>query len=188
MNTRPTPETDALWGAYYDDMLPNGQFRYGPRDLKNHACDLESERDEARERLTGIEIVMRAELGGHPDSELWGDAGLIAATMRCVDALGEVTEQRDEAREELATMTAQRDRLAEEIDKLESHIATVKKCHDWTAADRDAVARQRDRLAEALEKVIRCHHDQPCTAIVLQQDDEIKRMRDALQSLTPNEL
>jgi septal ring factor EnvC (AmiA/AmiB activator) len=47
---------------------------------------------------------------------------------------------------------------------------------------------QRDRLAEALEKVIRCHHDQPCTAIVLQQDDEIKRLREALQSLTPNEL
>ena len=48
---------------------------------------------------------MRVELGGHPDSELWGEAGLIAATMRCVDALGEVTEQRDEAR-------GQRDRLA----------------------------------------------------------------------------
>jgi len=56
-----------------------------------------NERDEARGQLAGIENKMRGELGGHPDSELWGDAGLIAATMRCVDALGEVTDQRDEA-------------------------------------------------------------------------------------------
>jgi len=43
----------------------------------------------------GIEAKLRIELRGHPDSELWGDAGLIKATMRCVDALDEVTEQRD---------------------------------------------------------------------------------------------
>jgi hypothetical protein len=47
---------------------------------------------------TDLEAKLRIELRGHPDSELWGDAGLIAATMRCVDALDEVTEQRDEAR------------------------------------------------------------------------------------------
>jgi hypothetical protein len=45
-----------------------------------------------------LEAKLRIELRGHPDSELWGDAGLIAATMRCVDALDEATEQRDEAR------------------------------------------------------------------------------------------
>ena len=55
-----------------------------------------NERDEARGQLAGIEERLRGELGGHPDSELWGDAGLIAATMRCVDALDTVTEQRDE--------------------------------------------------------------------------------------------
>jgi hypothetical protein len=27
-------------------------------------------------------------LGGYPDSELWGDKGLIVATMRCVEAIG----------------------------------------------------------------------------------------------------
>jgi hypothetical protein len=64
--------------------------------------DLTSERDEAREQLAEIEAKMRAELGGHPDSELWGDAGLIAATMRCVDALDEVTEQRDRLAEVMA--------------------------------------------------------------------------------------
>jgi hypothetical protein len=43
-------------------------------------------------------------LGGHPDSELLGDAGLIAATMRCVDALDSVTEQRDRLAEVLLAL------------------------------------------------------------------------------------
>ena len=60
--------------------------------------ELERERDEARRQLAEIEDRMRSELGGLPDSELWGEAGLIAATMRCVDALGAVTDERDEAR------------------------------------------------------------------------------------------
>jgi hypothetical protein len=59
-----------------------------------------NQRDEARGQLAGIEDKMRVELGGHPDSELWGEAGLIAATMRCVDALGEVTDQRDKAQKD----------------------------------------------------------------------------------------
>lgn len=62
------------------------------------ALAYKAERDEARKQLAEIENRMRSELGGHPNSELWGEAGLIAATMRCVDALGEVTDQRDEAR------------------------------------------------------------------------------------------
>ena len=56
-------------------------------------------RTDDEEQLTaqrdGMEEKLRIELRGHPDSELWGDAGLIAATMRCVDALDVVTEQRD---------------------------------------------------------------------------------------------
>lgn len=57
---------------------------------------------ELNERLTamtkqrdGIEAKLRIELRGHPDSEIWGGAGLIAATMRCVDAVDEAIEQRD---------------------------------------------------------------------------------------------
>ena len=79
------------------------------RVLKETNAQLKRERDEARGELAGIEDKMRVELGGHPNSGLWGEAGLIAATMRCVDALGEVTDQRDEAR-------GQRDRLAEVIE------------------------------------------------------------------------
>ena len=36
-----------------------------------------------------IENSVRAQLGGAPTSELWGPAGLLAATMRCVIALQE---------------------------------------------------------------------------------------------------
>ena len=120
MNTQPTPETDAV--IFHRD---NGVMRDHPfvvtddfarnlererdearfdldfrRELfKLQSNTLESvtaQRDEAREQLAGIENKMRVELDGHPDSELWGEAGLIAATMRCVNVVGEVTEQRDE--------------------------------------------------------------------------------------------
>jgi len=35
---------------------------------------------------------IRRALGGHHCSMLWSDAGLIAATMRCVDALGKIAD------------------------------------------------------------------------------------------------
>ena len=35
-----------------------------------------------------VEEQLRIALDGHPESELWGEYGLIAATMRCVDAIG----------------------------------------------------------------------------------------------------
>lgn len=71
------------------------QFRARLREEQQLHIQTLNERDEARGQLAGIENKMRGELGGHPDSELWGDAGLIAATMRCVDELDAVTEQRD---------------------------------------------------------------------------------------------
>jgi len=89
MNTLPTPETDKIsqWSDNHGWIV----------DI-DFALKLERERDEAREHLVKIEAKMCAELGGHPNSQLWGESGLIAATMRCVDALGEAIEQRDEAR------------------------------------------------------------------------------------------
>lgn len=35
---------------------------------------------------------LRKALQGHPLSELWGDVGLLAATMRCVEALDRIEE------------------------------------------------------------------------------------------------
>ena len=102
------------------------------RVLKETNAQLKRERDEARGELAGIEDKMRVELGGHPNSGLWGEAGLIAATMRCVDALGEVTDQRDEAR-------GQRDRLAEALQNV---------------INEDGTPMSIDRADEALQSII----------------------------------
>jgi hypothetical protein len=59
------------------------------------ACVLRRELAAVTEQRDGIEAKLRIELRGHQDSELWGDAGLIAATMRCFDAVEKLTEQRD---------------------------------------------------------------------------------------------
>jgi len=64
-------------------------------------CDLENALVEEKKNSNKIEDNLRVELRGHPDSELWGDAGLIAATMRCVDAVDTITEQRDRLAEAL---------------------------------------------------------------------------------------
>lgn len=37
-----------------------------------------------------VEEQLRIAMDGHPDSELWGEHGLIAATMRCVVAVGKI--------------------------------------------------------------------------------------------------
>jgi len=37
-----------------------------------------------------IEEHLRIALDGHRESELWGEHGLLAATMRCVEAIGKI--------------------------------------------------------------------------------------------------
>ena len=120
----PTPETDAIeyfdamcdpdrvveaefarklererdeWKAKYiqqnkdlgcEMMDPNGTIWDYAKKVQHELTVVTKQRDQLEGRL-------RVELGGHPESELWGDAGLIAATMRCVDALDAATEQRN---------------------------------------------------------------------------------------------
>jgi hypothetical protein len=118
MNETPTPRTDEaavdVWRKSNGERMETSSDKVDA----DFARKLERELNEARaesirwqsiaegrgrtdddEQLTaqrdGMEEKLRIELRGHPDSELWGDAGLIAATMRCVDALDVVTEQRD---------------------------------------------------------------------------------------------
>jgi len=126
MNTRSTPETDAAWACFKGYMEPL-------QDVQDLSRKLERQRDEARETIAtmeirhaavmlhtqsivdeanqfrdqrdGMEEKLRIELRGHPNSKLWGDAGLIAATMRCVDALDVVTAQRDMLAEALEMIT-----------------------------------------------------------------------------------
>ena len=78
-------------------MDPNGTIWDYAKKVQRELTVVTKQRDNFEERL-------RVELGGHPDSELWGDAGLIAATMRCVDAIDAVTEQRDRLAEVLLAL------------------------------------------------------------------------------------
>jgi len=144
---------------------------------------LERELTAVTEQRDEIEKNIRIELRGHPDSQLWGEAGLIAATMRCVDALDTVTEQRDEWKEkyiqqnkdlghelrdpngtiwseckrlqtELATVIAQRDRLAEEITQIKSQLTqTIRAVTISRNGYVQELEQQRDRLAVALERL-----------------------------------
>jgi uncharacterized coiled-coil DUF342 family protein len=156
MNTRPTPETDKFFATFADGEATPSHAEYYVR-----LQDLERERDEAREQLAEIEDKMRIELRGYHDSKLWGEAGLIAATMRCVDALDVVTEQRD--------------RLAEEVGQLKSRLTqTMGAVTISRNGYVQELEQQRDRLAEALETITITGSAQYCREIA----DE------ALQSLT----
>lgn len=198
----PTPETDAMeyfdamcdpdrvveadfarklererdeWKAKYTQqnkdlgcemMDPNGTIWDYAKKVQRELTVVTKQRDQLEERL-------RVELGGHPDSELWGDAGLIAATMRCVDALDTVTEQRDDFKKELEianyrlkgkchpddngimadgevdvkAVTEQRDEAREQTRK-----AQVENDHNWQAIEMyEAERALADRLALALK-------------------------------------
>jgi hypothetical protein len=95
----------------------------------------------------GIEAKLRIELRGHPDSELWGDAGLIAATMRCVDAVEELTEQRDEWKAKYIQQNL--DLGCELMDPNGTIWDHAKKAQ----SELTAVTEQRDRLAMALQEL-----------------------------------
>ena len=130
------------------------EFIKGQQSRINHAQDVEeelataiAERDEAREQLAEIEQKVSLQLGGHPNSKLWGGSGLIAATMRCVDALDEVTEQRDKWK---SKYIQQNKNLGCEMmgpnGTIWDHAKTLQN-------DLNEAREQRDRLAEAFEKV-----------------------------------
>ena len=132
----------------------------------------------------GFEAKLRTELRGHPDSELWGDAGLIAATMRCVDAVEKLTEQRDRMRkriaqleDELAKTCNKVEELAEiDLDQMDKERSIISKLSDYK--------NQRDRLGMALQKLADCDW-------VITLPDRMDAVRaianEALQSLTPTQ-
>ena len=107
-----------------EQMDPNGTIWDYAKKVQRELTVVTKQRDQLEGRL-------RVELGGHPDSELWGDAGLIAATMRCVDALDTVTEQRD--------------RLAEALRKLAD-------C-DWVITPHDRMDAVREIASKALQSL-----------------------------------
>lgn len=77
------------------DTPPNQQDIDAPRDEEwewtgcSGSSDAEkyAEPHGSKER---VEEQLRVALNGHSDSELWGEHGLIAATMRCVEAIEKI--------------------------------------------------------------------------------------------------
>jgi hypothetical protein len=148
MNTD-TPETDKLEFEVIND------YEHGIKVVSSKVSrKLERDLAETRAELAGIEDKMRVELRGHPDSELWGGAGLIAATMRCVDALGVVTDQLAEAREKLSAWRILNgwggtpEIIHDFIQGQQTRIHYAQKIED----ELTAVTAQRDRLAEACDQ------------------------------------
>jgi hypothetical protein len=113
-------------------MDPNGSIWDYAKKVQRELTVVTKQRNQLEERL-------RVELGGHPDSELWGDAGLIAATMRCVDALDAVTEQRDRLAE--ALIKCREDSVCEQV--------RMEKCRYTKAADESQA--NIDRADKALQ-------------------------------------
>jgi hypothetical protein len=148
---------------------------------------MERERDEARGQLAGIEDKMRVELGGHPNSKLWGEAGLIAATMRCVDALDEVTEQRDavtlrlgNTQERMIDAERQRDRLAKACDQYSE---------DEILCKLQTVTEQRDNLQMQLDSSCNAEELRQFRAeiaAVTAQRDEAREYADKLAEGLPD--
>lgn len=115
-----------------EQMDPNGTIWDYAKKVQRELTVVTKQRDNFEDRL-------RVELGGHPDSELWGDAGLIAATMRCVDALDAVTEQRDRLAE--ALIKCREDSVCEQV--------RMEKCRYTKAADESQA--NIDRADKALQ-------------------------------------
>jgi len=106
------------------------------------------------EQRDGIEAKLRIELRGHPDSELWGEAGLIAATMRCVDAINEVTEQRDELAEDRAKWIEYAERGLMKIDAQAERIRYLEGATNHAnGTPLTKAIEQRDRMAELLSDI-----------------------------------
>ena len=98
-----------------EDPNDNGDYRLradGP-ELSELWSAVERDTNDLA-RLREIEDNVRTALGGAPTSNLWGPAGLLAATMRCVDAVQSVEEAIAEACEVMDGLRERADRIGDE--------------------------------------------------------------------------
>jgi chromosome segregation ATPase len=154
-----------------------------PKEVRLVRQRLERERDEAREQ-------------GNDMREKW------LAKGQCCEYLGaelhEAINQRDEARETLASVTAQRDRLAKACDQYsedeilcklqevtaqrDSYKERYTKLAGKYAVEIHELTEQRDRLAVALEQII----EEDGVPMSMRASSSKSLAKQALQSLTPN--
>jgi DNA repair exonuclease SbcCD ATPase subunit len=130
------------------------------RKIVDEQCRFSSVCCEYREQRDGIEAKLRMELRGHPDSQLWGDAGLIAATMRCVDAHDEAVEQRDEWKAKYIQQNLDLNcelmdpngTIWDHAEKLERELTAVTEQRDEARQELTAMIEQRDEARRLAEK------------------------------------
>jgi hypothetical protein len=130
-----TPRTDEAWAKRFD------YHDISPWSL---CMKLEIELAEADQKW---ERRLIAALGGHADSKLWGDDGLIAATWRCVKGYEKMEKQLAEARMTIDDVCCV---IAKEHEG--PRLAAMRIVDELSEA-----RKQRDTLAEAL-KIIATHN------------------------------
>jgi hypothetical protein len=137
-----------------------------------------------------VEEQVRIALDGHPDSQLWGGDGLLAATMRCVYGyeklereLAEYQKCFEESQQNLTIEVEEVERLKLELTAVTEQRDGLKQAVDCASDLLASITEQRDRLAEALKKLADCDW-------VITLPDRMDAVRtianEALQSLTQN--
>jgi DNA repair exonuclease SbcCD ATPase subunit len=188
MNTQPTPETE-VWETYCDECYYHmwrlrrktergwhDGFHINTGEEAKALCEtlnkLERERDEAREELSEWRILNG--WGGTP--EIINDF-IKGQQTRIHHA--------QDLEEELATVTEQRDRLAEEIKQLKSQLTRTQGA---VTISRNGyvqeLEQQRDRLAAVLQRIRDGYGGQVASPNCCEDCDYLLPIDEALQSLT----
>ncbi len=130
-----TPRTDEAWAKRFD------YHDISPWSL---CMKLEIELAEADQKW---ERRLIAALGGHADSKLWGDDGLIAATWRCVEGY-------EKMEKDLAEAKAEAEKWEKLYDQDTEYLASLQKRDNYgpTETLNEAAMRLSGELAEAREQ------------------------------------
>jgi septal ring factor EnvC (AmiA/AmiB activator) len=95
-----------------------------------------------------VEEQIRIALDGHPDSQLWGENGLLAATMRCVYGYEKLERELTAARAEVAEMDSKNLVLRQSIRASSDEQTRLK-------VELSAVTSQRDKAWQTIAEIKR---------------------------------
>jgi hypothetical protein len=190
-----TPRTDEAWAKRFD------YHDISPWSL---CMKLEIELAETDQKWERRLIVA---LGGHVDSKLWGDDGLIAATWRCVEGYEKMEKELAEARDQLegaGKLMGACDALVRQLAEAKSEAEKWEKLHDQDtehlaslqqrdnygptetlnetairlAGELAEARKQRDALAEAANEYMKRHMRRGFVATT-----EIRKLQQALAAV-----
>jgi uncharacterized coiled-coil DUF342 family protein len=176
MNDTPTPRTDERKASFALDTI---------RQLETELTAVTEQRDQWKDKY----IQQNKDLGHElrdPNGTIWSEC------KRLQTELDAVTKQRDGLRsgidyasDQLHTVTEQRDELLRYNEAFRKETLICADCDAIRKEEYDQAIKQRDRLADALRKLA------DCDWVITPRDrmDAVRTIaREALQSITPNEL